>query len=99
MAETEITEAARAALRITSTAFDGEIETLIEAAKIAMVNSGVLPELAADESNAAVRLAILVFVKANFGLDNPEADRLQSSFDSMVTQLKMTQSYGQVLSE
>lgn len=94
-----ILQAARDALRITGDTFDSEIELLIAAARIALVNSGVLEDVANDDSNAAVRLAIIVYVRANFGIDNPDSEKLQKAFDSMATQLKLTSEYGQVLED
>lgn len=86
-------------LRITSNAYDEQITNLIGAARIKMVAGGVLAEKANDDTDPIVRLAIATFVCSTFGLDNNEAERLGMSFESFVTQLKGTTTYGQTLED
>lgn len=84
-------------LRLSSDAYDEQIENLIAAARIKMVAGGVLAEKAQDDTDAIVRLAIATFVGANFGLDNPDSEKYGNSFESFVTALKGTTDYGQVV--
>ena len=75
--------------------FDAEIEDLIEAARAAM-RAGVADTVAADDSNSTVRLAVKVYCKANFGMDNPDADRLTQSFDDLLTMMRGSSEFGGV---
>lgn len=90
-----ILDACRAALRIPAFCndFDEEIADVIEAARTELVAGGVLPEKANDDSDGRIRLAIKVYVKANFGMDNPDAERFMKSFDTMLTSMSGDSAY------
>lgn len=97
MAEKEqMLDACRDALRIPAdvTDYDAEIEDLIDAARAAMRAGGVSAEVADDDSDGTVRLAIKVFCKANFGMDNPDADRYAHTFEELVTLMRGASDYG-----
>ena len=85
-------DACREALRIPAecTDFDAEIED----ARAAMRAGGVAEKVAADDSNSTVRLAVKVYCKANFGMDNPDADRLTQSFDDLLTMMRGSSEFG-----
>ena len=87
--KTELLDACRAALRIPEYCndYDDEIVDAIEAARAELVAGGVLPEKADDDSDGRIRLAIKVYVKGNFGMDNPDADRFMKSFECMLTSM------------
>lgn len=89
-------DACREALRIPAdcTDFDAEIEDLIEASRAAMRAGGVADAVSADDSNGAVRLAVKVYCKANFGMDNPDAERLAQSFDDLLTMMRGSSEFG-----
>ena len=91
---TTILEACRAALGVTERYFDGDIELSIAAAKIKMQLGGVRKAKAEDDEDELVRVAIIAYVKGTIGLDNPDAERYLEIFESMVTQMKMTNDYG-----
>lgn len=80
-------------LRITSPAFDEEVGDLIAACQHDLKLSGVSEEKAADESDPLILRAITVYAKANFGFDNPDADRLQLSYNMIKTHLTLSQEY------
>lgn len=90
-----ILDACRAALRIPAFCndFDEEIADVIEAARTELVAGGVLPEKANDDSDGRIRLAIKVYVKANFGMDNPDAERFMKSFETMLTSMSGDSAY------
>lgn len=92
----KLLDACREALRIPAACydFDAEIEDLIEAARAAMRAGGVAASVAADDSNSTVRLAVKVYCKANFGIDNPDADRLTQSFDDLLTMMCGSSEFG-----
>lgn len=89
-------DACREALRIPAgcTDYDGEIDDLIDSARAALRAGGVSKEKAADESDGSVRLAIKVWCKANFGMDNPDAERYAQSFETLVTMMRGSGEYG-----
>lgn len=82
------------ALRISSSAFDSEVQDLIDAAKSDLQLSGVAAEKAdADEPDALIKRAITTYVKANFGFDNPDAERLQRAYDMLKAHLTLSTEY------
>ena len=83
------------ALRITSSAFDNEIEGLIEAAKADLRLSGVSDAKVKDENDPLISRAITVYCKAHFGYDNPEAERFQQSYDMLKAHLTLSVEYTQ----
>nr|DAQ44882.1 MAG TPA: head to tail adaptor [Caudoviricetes sp.] len=84
-----ILDACRATLRIPAFCndYDDEIADVIEAARAELVAGGVRPEKARDDNDGRIRLAIKVYVKANFGMDNPDADGFMKSFECMLTSM------------
>ena len=84
-----ILEKVKLALRITTTAFDSELTSLIAAAKLDLGIAGVEVPTTLDE---IVELAIITYCKCNFGeLDN--YDRLKASYDEQKAQLSMATGY------
>lgn len=82
------------ALRITSTAFDDEIEDLIEAVKSDLILSGVNVEKVNSETvDPLINRAITTYCKANFGYDNKDAERFQKSYDSLKMHLSLSIEY------
>ena len=100
-------------LRISNTAYDAEIEDLIEAAKADLKLSGVnidktvtetyTPEPTEDNPepepievevmDPLIKRAITIYVKAHFGWNNPDAERLQQSYDMLKCHLALSQEY------
>lgn len=94
-AKEKLLDACRAALRIPAFVndYDEEISDVIEAARAELVAGGVADAKAHDDSDGRVRLAIKVYVKANFGMDNPDAERFMKSFDAMLTSMSGDSAY------
>lgn len=87
----ELLEHVKKSLRITHNGLDeAEILPLIEAAKKELSIAGV-KNLAEDDS--LVRRAIIVYVKANFGYDNPDSEKFSKSFESLKATLTQTGGY------
>jgi uncharacterized phage protein (predicted DNA packaging) len=80
-------------LRISHTALDGEIEDLIEAARHDLMLSGVTSEKANDDLDPLIKRAIKTYAKANFGFDNPDAERLQKSYKMLKQHLTLSREY------
>lgn len=82
-------EAVKLALRITSNDFDSELNNLIESAKLDMGIAGVV---ISTELDAIVKVAIITYVKMNFGQCD-DYDRLKKSYDEQKAQLSMASGY------
>jgi uncharacterized phage protein (predicted DNA packaging) len=80
-------------ISLSVTAFDEEIIDLIFAAQNDLILAGVLSEKALDDTDPLIKRAVSTYVKANFGYDNPDADRLQTSYNSLKAHLTLSQEY------
>lgn len=83
-----LVDKAKMALRVTTTAFDSEIEDLITAAEADLGIAGV--EL--SDIDAITTMAIITYVKMHFG-EPDEYDRLKASYDEQKAQLSMATGY------
>lgn len=83
----------KVAMRITTDMFDGELYDLIAAAKSDLKLSGVNSTKAEDDTDPLIKRAIITYAKANFGYDNPEAERFQQSYDMLKAHLTLSQEY------
>lgn len=84
------------ALRITSTAYDDEIETIIDAAADDLLMSGLASSaLAAATPDPLVKRAVVLYAKAEFGQDNPDAEKYMASYRQVVSRLVMSAEYQQ----
>lgn len=77
------------ALRITTDAFDSELENLIAAAVIDMDIAGIDSE---QGVTPIIELAIITYCKLHFG-EPDEYDRLKASYDEQKAQLSMASGY------
>lgn len=80
----------KTSLRINNTVFDNEVNDLIEAAKIDLGISGVNK---ITDIDPLIKRAITLYVKANFGWDNPDAERLQQSYVMLKQHLALSGGY------
>ncbi len=83
------------ALRISSsnTAFDTEVQDLINGARLDLEQSGVSFVKANDDTDALVKRAITTYCKAQFGYDNPDAERFQQSYEMLKQHLSLAGDY------
>lgn len=81
-------EAAKRACRVSSDAYNGEIEDLIAAAKADLGLHGVEGE----EDDPLIKRAILTYCKANFGKADNYAE-LKASYDEQKAQMGMATGY------
>ena len=77
-------------LRISNTAFDVEISDLIDVCKLDLGISGTVKVVDTDK---LIKQAITTYVKANFGWDNPDAERLQESYNMMKNTITLSSDY------
>ena len=83
-------EKAKLALRITTNAYDTEIQDLIDAAELDLGIAGVV--LLPSALDALCQRAILTYVRLNFG-SPPDYDRLKASYDEQKGQLRIATGY------
>ena len=79
----------RHSVRLSSTVHDGELT----AARADLVLGGVLEAKANDETDPLIKKAVTTYVKAEFGLDNEDADRLRASYKEQRNGLSLSDSY------
>lgn len=84
-----ILQAAKLALRITTTAFDEQISDLIDAALLDLETAGVTY---VDPNDALVRQAVITYVRMHFG-EPDEWDRLKASYDEQKAQMSTRTGY------
>lgn len=82
-------EAVKLALRITTPAFDSELNDLIAAGLIDLKQAGVTNM---DTENPMIRRAVITFCKLNFGSPD-DYDRLKKAYDEQKAQLGMASGY------
>lgn len=83
----------KVALRITNSAYDTEITDLMAAARQDLILSGVLPAKANSTSDPLIIRAVVTYVKAHFGYDNPDAERLYMAYDRIKMHLTLAGDY------
>lgn len=88
MANTTTIAAAKLALRLTTDAFDTEINSLLDAAFLDMGVAGV-----PAKEDALVETAAITYVRLHFG-SPADYDRLKKSYDEQKAQLQTASGYG-----
>lgn len=85
----------KSALRVTTddTGIIQEIDDLIAAARSDLIRAGVLIEKANSDEDPLIKRAIITYCKANFGYDNPDAERFQRSYDILRQELSLSSDY------
>lgn len=84
------------ALRINSSTFDDEIFDLIDAAKADLMLVGISEAKVNDYNDALIRRAITIYCKANFGLDNPDSEKLMKSYEMLKMSMSLAGDYNVV---
>lgn len=84
---------ARLYLRISHTHHDAEIADLIGAARADLLLSGIIASKVEDETDALIKRAIMCYVKAEFGLDNADAEKYRNSYDMLKKHLMLSTEY------
>ena len=84
-----ILTAARMALRVTTTAFDDQINDLIDAALLDLEAAGITY---ADPNDALIRQAVVTYVRMHFGQPD-DFDRLKASYDEQKAQMSTRTGY------
>lgn len=82
-------ELVKLALRITTDAFDSELNMLIEAAQTDLGIAGVIVP---EEVDPICKRAVITYCKLHFG-EPDDYDRLKASYDEQKAQLSMATGY------
>ncbi len=80
-------------IRISATTFDGEISDLINAARADLALGGVTSERVNDETDPLILRAVGTYVKAEFGIDNPDAEGYRAAYKALKIQLLHSDKY------
>lgn len=82
-------------LRISDSAnlFGGEINENIDAACADLANHGIIASRLWDTADALIKRAIILYCKANFGLDNPDSVKYQASYEALRDHLMLSSEY------
>lgn len=83
-------EKVKLSLRIKNNKLDADILDLIEACKIDLSLSGVK---VINESDPLVIQSIKLYCKANFGLDNDNSEKYQTSYDLLKMSMSLCGDY------
>lgn len=91
----EFLDKARGCLRISvnNNVINGEIESLIRACQRDLIRNGITSTLAYDLEDSLIEMAVLTYLKAEFGLDNKNYDRFIASYETLRTELSLTDFY------
>lgn len=73
--------------------FDAKITDLIGAARADLLLGGIKEAKVEDESNALIKRAIICYIKAEFGLDNEDAEKYRESYDMLKRHLMLSSEY------
>ena len=89
-------------LRLSNTAYDTEVNDLIEDSKADLLTSGLKQTKMNDfdldpDSEPLIKNAIIFYVKAMFGYDNDDADGLKKSYIMRKQKLLLDKDYKEVL--
>jgi hypothetical protein len=82
-------------LRITNTAYDLDVIDLIESAKADLLIPDIDPSKIV-ETEPLIKRAIILYCKANFGLDNPDSEKYQSAYENLAERLSLSLLYRDV---
>ena len=83
-----VLEDIRRALRLTTDAYDAELESLQEAALLDLQIAGVVTE----SGDALIKRAVITYVRLHFGTPD-DYDRIKASYDEQKAQLSMATGY------
>ena len=88
-------EDAKKATRTMNNFYDDELTDLLNAGKRDLRIAGIFfeDEQAGMDIEPLVKRALMTYVKANFGYDNPDADRLHDSYVMLKQHLALSGDY------
>lgn len=93
MSDVSLIEKVKLSARISGNAFDEDVQDMIDSAREELVQSGVSRKMAESSDDPLINRAMKIYVKANFGIDSPNAYRFHQSFESLKRHLSMAGDY------
>ncbi len=92
-------EDVKLALRVSNSAFDPEVQDLIDGARLDLIQSGVSPLIvnSSVDVDPLIKRAIVLYAKANYGLDGPNAERFGESYDLLKQHLSLAGDYRELV--
>lgn len=88
-------ESVKRELRITNQAYDQEVIDLIDAAMIDL-KIPQIDETKILDTDPLIKRAIILYCKANFGLDNKDSEKYQKAYDNLAEKLSLSLLYKDV---
>lgn len=88
-----IEEVRKYATRITSSALDNEIQMLIESCQMDLFLSGISEKKVLNSKDPMIKNAIFNYVRANFGLDNPDSEKYRDAYYSLRLKMVLSENY------
>lgn len=88
----ELLDECKELLRTKSSSYDNEISDLIEACIVDLKISGIKAYI----EDPIIRRVIKIYVKANFGIENKDFERLMKSYDLLKIHLGLSGDYKDV---
>lgn len=87
-------EKIKKSLRITHNSLDDEIQDLIDGALADLRISGIVN---INQTDALIIRAVTIYCKANFGLENTDSEKYQTSYNSLKTHLSLSGEYNGII--
>lgn len=81
-------------LRVSGNAFDDEINSIIEAAKLDLKGGGVFVKNEAP-LDPLIERAIILYAKANFGMANPDSIKYDEAYHNLRQKLSLFGDYNE----
>lgn len=79
----------RSELRVSTTAFDGEIQNIISASIVDLEQSGITASL----TDPLMKMSVALYVKAYFGWDNPESPKFVEAYEKLRNKMAVASDY------
>jgi len=90
-------DSVKLSLRIKNAAFDtDELAPMIAACKIDLGLAGIK---VIEDTDPLIQRAVILYAKANFGLDNENSEKYQKSYDTIKNQLSVAPEYNELVDE
>lgn len=85
-------EKIKLSLRVLDPDFDDEINSIISAALLELGIGGLDSEKV-NQQDALIVQAVTLYCKANFGMANPDSEKYMEAFNSLRTNLSLSEKY------
>lgn len=83
-------------LRLSGSENDIEVSDLISACRSDLIFSGILPTKANSTTDMIIKRAISLYVKSNFGWDNPEAPKFEEFYVLLKKHMLLSEEFTEI---